>query len=100
MYIESLEIKRMTYLSVTAFNSITVSSNCLSGVSAVDCGDMFTRKLIFPEPILHEKKFSSRADAENKLSVQTKFDSLTAPPISESIGRLLTLCSKGPKYNR
>ena len=42
----------------------------------------------------HENKFPGRAHAENKLSVQTKFD---IPPFSESNGRLLTLRSKGPK---
>ena len=36
----------------------------------------------------HENKFSGRAHAENKLPVQTKFDS--NPPSSESKGRPLT----------
>ena len=43
----------------------------------------------------HENKCPGRAHAENKLSVQTKFDS--PHPLSESNGRLLTLHSKGPK---
>ena len=38
----------------------------------------------------HENKFSGRAHAENKLSVQTKFDSPPPPPPSESNGRPLT----------
>ena len=41
----------------------------------------------------HENKFPDLAHAENKLSVQTKFD---GPP-SESNSRPLALCSKGPK---
>ena len=42
----------------------------------------------------HENKFPDRAHAENKLSVQTKFDT---PPLSESNSRPFTLRSKGPK---
>ena len=38
----------------------------------------------------HENKFRGRDYAENKISVQTKFDS---PPLSD----LLTLRSKDPK---
>ena len=41
----------------------------------------------------HENKVPGRAH-ENELSVQT---TLTAPPFSESNGRLLTLRSKGHK---
>ena len=40
-------------------------------------------KINFAEPMPHENNFSGRADAENKLSVQTKF------PLSESNGRPL-----------
>ena len=46
--------------------------------------------------MLHENKFPDRAHAENKLSVQTKFDS-SPPPTSESNNRPLTVRSKGPK---
>ena len=42
----------------------------------------------------HENKFPGRAHAENKLSVQIKFDS---PLPSESNSCPLTLRSKGPK---
>ena len=38
----------------------------------------------------HENKFSGQAHAENKLPVQTKFDSNPPPPSSESKGRPLT----------
>ena len=37
-------------------------------------------KINFPEPMPRENKFSGRAHAENKLSVQTKFDSTPPPP--------------------
>ena len=33
----------------------------------------------------HENKFPGRAHAENKLSVQTKFDSLPPPPLQSQI---------------
>ena len=45
----------------------------------------------------HENKFPGRAHAENKLSVQTKFDSPPPPHPSEPNSRPLTLRSKGPK---
>ena len=46
-----------------------------------------------------ENKFPGRAPAENKLSVQTKFDSppTPPPPPPESSSRPLTLRSKVPK---
>ena len=49
----------------------------------------------------HENKFSGRAHAENKLSVQTKFDSTPPPPIRikwpSPYMLVVKLRSKGPK---
>ena len=50
------------------------------------------------EPMPHEKKNSGRAYAENKLSVQTKFDSSPHPQNQIVARRLVVkLRSKGPK---
>ena len=61
---------------------------------------MFTRKINFPEPMPHENKFPDRAHAENKLSVQTKFDSPPPPPPQNQIVIPLhcVLGTKVPKY--
>ena len=60
-------------------------------------------KINFPEPMPHENKFPERTHAENKLSVQTKFENPFPPPPPplRSNSRPLTYCvPKAPMYNR